>query len=916
MKFPFNWYNKFGTIPSSYREAMSYEEQILWLCQQIENLKLDSGNLNYNMLVNKPSINGVTLEGNINSSQLGLDNYNYLLNKPAINGISLLGNRSLSELDIQEKLIAGTGIRIIGNTISATGGGSGGSSNYDDLYNKPSINGIVLAGDLKGREAKLQDSLMVNISSEINNNYGKIANLASYQTNDIIPVNIPEASHNDASYIVLNAPEGSYFEMTGTFDLYKIDKSNKLKGVYSFPEVGTNSFESLTDGTIVINFFDLGTYTAELKVYPSGKSFSQKFEEEDKNIEKCSFDLNAFLKKNYTYESLLANAEEGLFTELIKNNPLPEPTQDATSRYIKIAKNLNYSCIFEAVGQCNGSYMWFTTEDISGTEYLLTHSEANMIVDGNVGVDIPEEADYIYFQFTNYDAATNVLEGLKITDISSGGGSGSIMKLNSDLVLLSDTQPSLASGLYILNAQIFIGSSSPSNLVYDVGDIIYYEASSNTFYGDFSVVQLTGGSWGIRQNSRIDAVTLSNSRMKIPSSLAVTNAIQNATSIITPLENNITLTNEGTISDLNGTLSLESGFYLTKNVYYVSTLGTTNLAQKLSNNVCYYDEINDKLSLTGLQTGGLLYYDTYAIYIENLADPNASGWDYVDFDFYNVLTQNDIDTQISSSSTNTSVPSSLAVYNALQNGSSVIKLTSDLVLLANTSPSLTTGVYVLNASIYIGSSSPSNLVFDVGELVYYDSSVTTFYGDYNTVELSGGTWGIRQNSRIEDTLTDSRIKIPTSHAVYDALDYNFIQIRNSSDYTVASTGTWNKVYVPLTSLYNSHGNSFSQNTTDGSIVIGSNVSRIKATITYAIKGATAETAPAIHKKENGTSTWTTVYPAGNFTAFDGNSWTTATLSTIIDVNEGDEIMLGANSHVVGNLIFNAIGTVLLVEKIS
>lgn len=36
--FPFNWYNKFGTIPSEFREAMSYEEQILWLCQAHEEL--------------------------------------------------------------------------------------------------------------------------------------------------------------------------------------------------------------------------------------------------------------------------------------------------------------------------------------------------------------------------------------------------------------------------------------------------------------------------------------------------------------------------------------------------------------------------------------------------------------------------------------------------------------------------------------------------------------------------------------------------------------------------------------------------------------------------------------------------------------------------------------------------------------
>ena len=38
-RFPFNWYNKFGTIPSEFREAMSYEEQILWLCKANEDLQ-------------------------------------------------------------------------------------------------------------------------------------------------------------------------------------------------------------------------------------------------------------------------------------------------------------------------------------------------------------------------------------------------------------------------------------------------------------------------------------------------------------------------------------------------------------------------------------------------------------------------------------------------------------------------------------------------------------------------------------------------------------------------------------------------------------------------------------------------------------------------------------------------------------
>lgn len=68
----FNWYNKFGSIPSEFREAMSYEEQILWLCQQIDNLKSQSGNYNYELLLNKPKINGYELIGNVSLNSLGI----------------------------------------------------------------------------------------------------------------------------------------------------------------------------------------------------------------------------------------------------------------------------------------------------------------------------------------------------------------------------------------------------------------------------------------------------------------------------------------------------------------------------------------------------------------------------------------------------------------------------------------------------------------------------------------------------------------------------------------------------------------------------------------------------------------------------------------------------------------------------
>ena len=94
--FPFAWYNKFGTIPETYKEAMSYEEQILWLCKHQEELQ-------------------TTIT----------ENYSELT--------SLIEN-AIDELDEakQDKLIAGENIQIDGNVIS--------SYNGEDLTSQLTLN--------------------------------------------------------------------------------------------------------------------------------------------------------------------------------------------------------------------------------------------------------------------------------------------------------------------------------------------------------------------------------------------------------------------------------------------------------------------------------------------------------------------------------------------------------------------------------------------------------------------------------------------------------------------------------------------------------------------------------------------------------------------------------------------------------
>ena len=67
-------------------------------------VRMARGILDYNEQSNKPSINGVTLQGNKTSADLnintGTNNYSSLTNKPSINGVTLQGNKTSSDLKI------------------------------------------------------------------------------------------------------------------------------------------------------------------------------------------------------------------------------------------------------------------------------------------------------------------------------------------------------------------------------------------------------------------------------------------------------------------------------------------------------------------------------------------------------------------------------------------------------------------------------------------------------------------------------------------------------------------------------------------------------------------------------------------------------------------------------------------------
>ena len=538
------------------------------------------------------------------------------------------------------------------------------------------------------------------------------------------------------------------------------------------------------------------------------------------------------------------------------SDPLPELIEGVNYRHIKIPLLQNYSSVFLVNGECD-SYLWFTTKVINSVEYVTSHSGLNIKTNGTIYIsaDIPDDADYLYFQFSNYNSSTNVLEGLKISEIS--GGNASITKITSDIVLLSDTTPTLTTGLYVLaNAEIFIGSSSPSNVVFGKGEIIYYDSTATTFYGNFNMVALNEGTWGITQNDIIEN-SLTNSRNKIPTSQAVYNAIQGG--FITKISSDITL-----IPDTP--LTLTTGLYLLENaVIYFGSAQPTNVVFG-KGEIIYYDS-----------TATTLYGDFNIVALEQ------GTWG---------IRQNDIIENTLTNSRNR-IPTSQAVYTAIQN-EAIKTITSDILLDSQTPPALTTGLYVLeNAGIYRTSISPSNTLFGSGEIIYYDAMSNVFYGSFIKayIDTVNNYWAVEQNERIDETtLSNTTEKIPTSYAVYKAIESACIKCSTSShqSLTPTGTGTGNAALFNLSSDY-SYGNCF-QITSNGYIKVLKDI-----TLAFIIGRANPYGAGTNNKtvgivirlKRNGT--WSNIV-GGEITTAEPTFF--LNLTEMTNLKENDEIAIG------------------------
>lgn len=657
---PFNWYNKFGTIPSEYREAMSYEEQILWLCQQINELKSQTGNFNYNLLINKPSINGITLEGDLTSGDLDINtNYSILTNKPSINSVTLIGNKSLDDLGIQGKLIAGSGIRIVGNTISATGGGGGGTSDYEDLDNKPSINSEVLIGDSSAYDLKLQNMLVTDLTYMLEEHTGKIANFNDWQLNHILPQEVPESGIENGSYVVLDVYKGERINFSGICELYKFSENNQLSYTYStYPDFDDSYFDNTTNGKIVINYFSTNTYTPKLEKIESGESISGEDNNLKKEINYINEDLGLFLDLNFPYkeypQASFSTGHAFAINKTQVGEVLPSYIPDTNGRYTKMPINnllgiRNFGTNWVITGNTNGIPLYFTTKEDNGIEYITSVSDLNIQYPSNTGVAIeyPEEATYLYIQFNETNILTPALYYQKIEEIKA---SPEIHVMQSNLTIQNSPTPTLETGYYYTNGYfVYLFDNSEDALkMYGDHEMFYFDADSKAFIGSLVTLTYSGGSYSLNHPAYVLSEIKEHS--SYDNKLITNGAFKDAT---------FYKTLSAVVFNMDGTNSgnLTTGYYWVKN--NVSYYANNNLEVLGNNSLYYYDSSANELKLI-INKDNDPWNAFYFIKVLTYVSENA-GWTVDSFHSSQLVYESSVVSAITPSTSGNAIPNVTAV---------------------------------------------------------------------------------------------------------------------------------------------------------------------------------------------------------------------------------------------------------------
>lgn len=724
-KLPF--YESFGAIPSSYLISLSYEEQILWLCQQIQAMKEGTPNYNYELLENKPSINHIPLVGNVTSEQIGLTlDYNAITNKPFINGVVVAGSKSLLDYGIQEKLIAGEGILIENNIISAVGGGGGGgTTNYNALSNKPQINDVTLQDNKTSKELGLQDRLETDITT--NRGLNQYFSQVGVQEGDIIaPYQYEELllTENFATCQVIPVLKGEKYDIKGVYEFIKIDENNTVNLTYTTNGAEDEGyFIALSNGNLLLSFHNTNIYEYDVTKVETGEGIVNEALNEKKLIKHNKTNIQNFLNEEFTYSSLTLENDKIYFT-----NATQELEQSSYQNGACILIDLEKTPINNIVkvrGVCSSATALNDNEMFiyaDSDNKVITWEAENLAFNDpeDFTLTIPDNAKYLAVNFTDRISYVPSIQVMNLKDRKITNFTGDVVLNANGTIYENSTLVDLPSGWYNCNYGIYLNEVNISKQLFR-SEIVYYNSVDKIFYGALRCVTLDWieNNWIVIRSAFVEN-TLTNSENKVPSSKAVYEAIQSGGSDVfyTTIEQDITLNADGTS---NYTFTDNTFYYLPKpyKITFVNSSNQTETNYGFQDSIFYYDRTTTESSdLQQLKRTGVTS-DSVTIIDYRLTWDNTLNYWWVDeIDPYYSYVRNyhtsgtsitrdtipttgnnndvptieavrnyvpDIATTISSSSTNTETAGAKAVYDLINKPKSTYALDNNVTITPVTS---------------------------------------------------------------------------------------------------------------------------------------------------------------------------------------------------------------------------------------
>lgn len=213
----------------------------------------------------------------------GTTNYNELDNKPQINGVILQGNKTLGDLSIYPVPLVTSEDNNKILTASYVGGSgsyswqpapSSGTTNYNELNNKPQINSIELSGNKSlsdlGIQSVISDLETIRSGAAAGATAVQPGTLSGYQT-------LIDSSHKLSSDLVDDDGHDNKFATAAQLAQIETNKNNILfvtqNGAANYAKIGTNSYAdrgitvTTSNGEVTIS----GTANTTFSLYIGGK---------------------------------------------------------------------------------------------------------------------------------------------------------------------------------------------------------------------------------------------------------------------------------------------------------------------------------------------------------------------------------------------------------------------------------------------------------------------------------------------------------------------------------------------------------------------------------------------------------------------------------------------------------------------